>query len=117
MLGLSTDELAGLTVDELAGNITAIKMMLHYYRQLVDENGGMRNNINTLQTYMSAYEAKRSNSAAGAILLAISNVPIGFGINMLTSQSQQPPSRWSSIVIGAVLIAAGIYFSFFKDRS
>lgn len=117
MLGLSTDELAGLTVDELAGNITAIKMMLHYYRQLVDENGVMRNDINTLRTYMSAYETKRSNSATGAILLAISNIPIGFGVNMLTSESPQPPSGWPSIVIGAALIAAGIYFSFIKDRS
>ena len=35
MLGVSTTELAGLSVEELTGNATAIKMMIHYYKQLV----------------------------------------------------------------------------------
>jgi hypothetical protein len=38
ILGLSTNELAGLSADELIGNPTAIRMVLHYYAQLVEEN-------------------------------------------------------------------------------
>ena len=36
ILGLSTSDLAGLSAEELTDNPTAIKMLLHYYRQLVD---------------------------------------------------------------------------------
>lgn len=115
ILGVSTTELAGLTVDELTGNASAIKMMLHYYKQLVDDNRTLRNEVNTLKTYVSAYDTTKSNSATGALLLAISNVPLGFGINLLTT----PAAYWagvSSIVTGLAMIGGGIYFSFFKDR-
>jgi predicted metalloendopeptidase len=115
ILGVSTTELAGLSVEELTGNSSAIKMILHYYKQLVDENRTLRNEVNTLKTYVSAYDTTKSNSATGALLLAISNIPLGFGINLSTT----PYAFWAgttSIAIGAAMIAGGIYFSFFKDR-
>lgn len=91
ILGVSTTELAGLSVEELTGNSSAIKMMLHYYKQLVDENRTLRNEVNTLKTYVSAYDTTKSNSATGALLLAISNIPLGFGINLLTT----PTAYWA----------------------
>jgi hypothetical protein len=117
ILGVATDELAGLSVDELTGNATAIKMMVHYYRQLVEENNTLKNDNNTLKTYVSAYERQRSNSATGGILLAVSNVSLGFGINLLTSKDTPAAPGVASLLVGIALILAGAYFSFFKDRS
>ena len=115
ILGLSTSELAGLSVDELTGNSTAIKMLVHYYKQLVHENQTFRNEVNTLKTYVSAYDTTKSNAATGAILLAVSNVPLGLGINLLSNPAANSTGV-VTIVIGVAMIAAGIFFSFFKDK-
>lgn len=112
ILGLSTQELAGLTPDELTNNPVAIKMLLHYYRQLSDENNGLKNDNNTLKTYVDAYERYRTNSAVGAILLAISNVSIGFGVNLLTSGTNWPGI--ASLIVGIALVVGGIYITFKK---
>jgi hypothetical protein len=114
ILGLSTNELAGLSADELTGNPTAIRMVLHYYAQLVEENNNLRNETNTLKTYVTAYDNKKSNSAAGAILLALSNVSVGFGVNLLTIE--QIWAGAASLVAGLGMVAGGIYFSFLKDK-
>jgi hypothetical protein len=50
ILGLSTSRLAGLSAEELTENPTAIKMLLHYYRQLTDDNTRLKNDNNTLKT-------------------------------------------------------------------
>jgi hypothetical protein len=116
ILGLSTSQLAGLSVDELTGNPTAIKMLLHYYRLLVDDNTRFKNDNNTLKTYVDAYQQQKSNTATGGILLAVSNISVGFGVNLLTGTS---PHTWpgiSSLVVGVTLVISGIYFTFFKDR-
>ena len=115
ILGLSTDDLAGLTVDELESNPTAIKMLLHYYTKVIDENRSLKNQANTLRTYVDAYGEKKSNSATGAILLAISNISIGFGVSLLISNNPGP--GWSSLAVGVCLVGAGIYFSFFKGKN
>ncbi len=85
ILGLSTDDLAGLSAKELTGNSTAIKMLLHYYRQLVDANTSLRNDNNTLKTYVDAYNRQKTNSVTGAVLLAVSNISIAaFPLRRLT---------------------------------
>ena len=112
ILGLSTDELAGLTAEELTENQTAITMLLHYYRQLVDDNSALKNENNTLKTYVEAYGRQRTNTSVGAILLAVSNVSVGFGVNLLTSGNIGP--GYSSLAVGASLILAGIFFTFRK---
>jgi hypothetical protein len=114
ILGLSTSELANLTADELTDNPTAIKMILHYYRQLVSDNNSLKNDNNTLKTYVSAYDKQKSNTATGAVLLSISNISIGFGVNLLSTNQFWP--GLCSLLAGLALIAAGIYFSFIKDR-
>ena len=116
ILGLSTSQLAGLSADELTGNPTAIKMILHYYRQLLDDNTRLKNDNNTLKTYVDAYQIQKSNTTTGAILLAVSNISIGFGVNLLTGIS---PATWpgiASLVVGLSLIVSGVYFTFFKER-
>lgn len=113
VLGLKITELAGLSVHELENNPTAILMMMHYYRQLVGENLALRNEINTLNTYVDAYKRKRTNSAIGAVLLALSNVSVGFGVNLLSNPSSV--SIWpglSILIPGLAMIAVGLWFSY-----
>jgi hypothetical protein len=117
ILGLSTSELAGLSADELTDNPTAIKMLLHYYRQLSDDNTRLKNDNNTLKTYVDAYGRQKSNTATGGILLAVSNISIAFGVNLLTGTT---PNIWagvSSLIVGVTLVISGIYFTFWKDRN
>lgn len=115
ILGLSTNELAGLSVDEITGNKVAINMIMHYYKKLVDENNALKNEKNTYQTYVTAYNNKKSNAATGNILVALSNIFIGFGINLITSNN-----NWvggSALFLGVALTIVGMYFTFFKERN
>lgn len=109
ILGLSTSELAGLSVDELTGNKTAITMVMHYYKQLSDQNTSLRNDLNTLKTYVDGYRTVRHDARTGAILLAVSNVGIGFGVNLLTTGTTWPGI--ATFLPGLTLLFAGLYFS------
>ncbi len=109
ILGLSTDGLAGLSVDEITGNKTAITMIMHYYRILVEENTSLKNDLNTARTYVAGYAAKKVNSGIGATLLLVANVCIGFGVNLLTSQ--QTAAGSATLIPGLVLAAVGTYFT------
>lgn len=109
ILGLSTDELAGLSVDELTGNKTAITMVIHYYRILLDENTSLKNDLNTARTYVEGYTLKKNNSLIGAILLLASNISIGFGVNLLTSNQVWP--GLATLIPGIVMALVGVYFS------
>ena len=109
LLGLSTNQIAGLTVDELLNNKTALTMLLHYYIQLLNENTTFKNEVNTLKTYVEGYERKKIYASIGSILLAASTILVGFGVNLLT-----PSTNWPGIVTlggGVVLIIFGLYFS------
>jgi hypothetical protein len=112
ILGLSTSEVAGLSVDELIENKTAITMLIHYYKKLVDDNNALKNEVNTLKTYVDAYQRKKTFVTIGATLLAASNILVGFGVNLLTTANLWP--GLSSIIPGIALIAVGLYFSY-KD--
>lgn len=113
ILGLSTSDLAGLSVDEITGNKVAITMIMHYYKQLADENTALKNERNTLNTYVKAYETKKSNSATGNILLIISNICIAFGVNLITGGNGWP--GFACLIPGLSLGIAGVYFTFFKE--
>ena len=109
ILGLSVDELAGLSIDELTGNKTAITMVIHYYKQLVDDNSALRNEVNTLRTYVSGYAAKKNNARVGAFLLLCANICIGFGVNLLTDGQMAP--GLATLAPGLVLAGFGTFFS------
>lgn len=114
ILGLSTSELAGIDIEDLVGNLTAIRMVVHYYKRLVDDNITLRNENNTLKTYVDAYKTQKSNSVTGAVLLFFSNIIIAFGINLLTISFSWP--GLASLLSGLCIAAAGTYFSFFKEK-
>lgn len=109
ILGLSTDELNGLSVDELTGNKTAITMVMHYYKILQEENVTLRNDLNTAKSYVEGYGTKKTNATIGAVLLLVSNVGIGFGVNLLTSNQIWP--GLVTFVPGLCIAAAGTYFA------
>lgn len=109
ILGLSTDELNGLSVDQLTGNATAITMVMHYYKVLQEENVTLRNDLNTAKSYVEGYGTKKTNSTIGAVLLLVSNVGIGFGVNLLTSNQLMP--GLVTFIPGLCMAAAGLYFS------
>jgi len=111
ILGLSTTELADLTVGEVTNNETAIKMIMHYYKQLVGNNNSLKNENNTLKTYVDGYSRKKVNSGVGATLLAVSNVLTGFGINLLTSSTNYWPGG-VLLGIGILLIILGLFLSY-----
>ena len=115
ILGLSTGDLAGLSVDEVTGNKTAITMVMHYYKQLVDENGALKNDLNTLKTYVDAYGAKKLSGNVGAVLQICASIFLGFGINLLTTDASKAPG-WMMLVGGLVAQAFGLYYSLRDGR-
>ena len=69
LLGVSTAELAGLSVEEIKDNRTAILMMMHFFRQLSDENASLKTDVNTLRTYVEAYNRKTGDAKVASVLL------------------------------------------------
>lgn len=112
-LGFSTEKFAELSLEEIVNNVPAIKMIMHYYKQLVDENNAQRNELNTYKTYVDAFERKKTDSSISAIFFLVSNISIGFGVNILT---QQNPHIAGWFLLGFGLISAGvaIYFNFLR---
>jgi hypothetical protein len=109
-LGFAVDELAGLSVDELAGNKVAVTMVLHYYKQLAEENSALKNERNTLSTYVESFGQKKSDARTGAILAALSTVFTGAGINLITSDMHSPVGYIVALP-GIAALIAGLYFS------
>jgi hypothetical protein len=84
-------------------------MLLHYYKQLLNENTSLKNEVNTLKTFVDGYERKKIYSSMGSILLATSNILIGFGVNLLTLSTNWP--GLATLLAGIILIVIGLYFS------
>jgi hypothetical protein len=114
-LGMSPDSFAEVKSEEVVNNLTAVKMILHYYKKLTEDNQTYKNDLNTYKTYADAFSKKQSNSATSAILLILSNVLIAFGVNFLTSN---PPINvgWFLLISGGLSTLAGLYFNFWKDK-
>lgn len=111
MLGLPTDDIAGITVEKLINNETALTMMLHYYKILVAENNRLKNDNNTLKTYVDAYETKRSDSILSSLLILIAGIFSSFGTNLLTAQFEQTKTLTNTG--GRLLLSASIILSLF----
>lgn len=114
-LGISPEKFAEVDVKELVNNETAIKMLLHYYTKLTDENKTQKNDINTYKTYVGAYDKKKSNAATSATLFILSNLSIAFAVNLLT-KPLLVNAGWFLLIMGGALASAGLYFNFWKDK-
>lgn len=116
ILGLPTSDLAGLSVDEIVGDPVAITMLMHYYKQLVDENNSLRNDLNTLKTYVEGYRSKKLDASIGAPLQVLATILIAFGVNLLTADSSTAAS-WLLLIAGIITALVGLYFSLREDRA
>ena len=107
-LGMAPEKFAEVNAEELVNNETAIKMLLHYYSKLTDENKAQKNDINTYETYAGAFDKKQSNATTSAILLILSNLSIAFSVNLLTNT---PPvnAGWFLLAMGVILALSGLY--------
>lgn len=113
-LGFSTDKFTEVDIKEVVNNEAAIKMLMHYYKQLVDDNKTLKNDVNTYKTYADAYEKKTSNSSTSSFLFLASNISVGFGINILT-ENQQTNAGWFLLATGVLFAIGATYFSFWKN--
>ena len=59
LLGVPTGEIANLSVDDIVNNKSAVTMLFHYYKAMKEENTSLKNERNTLQTYVSAFVKKK----------------------------------------------------------
>lgn len=116
-LGFQQASLAGVTVDDLLKNKAALTMLLHYYHQLHDENGSLRNDLNTAKTYVTGYQTKKIKTRTGAILQAVAALPLGFSINIITSGNDAlTTAGWTILAIGVVLQAMGLIYAFLGEN-
>jgi hypothetical protein len=113
-LGVSVEELAGLSVQEIVGNETAVKMVMHYYRQLSEENAALKNDLNTATTYVSGYELKRVDVSVGAGLQFVASLFLAFAVNILTGDGKPSPG-YLLLVAGLVCQAIGLFFSLRRE--
>lgn len=112
VLGVPTENLAGLSVDEVCGNKVAVTMVLHYYRLLVNQNAALRNQLNTANSYVDAFKSKKTRTTIAAFLFLTSNVGTGFGINLITSG--QTSAGWMTLIPGILFAITAIVLSFFN---
>jgi hypothetical protein len=91
VLGLSTDAIGDVSLDELAGSRPALKMLLHKYGEYIDENRNLQKRIQSLETelqiyvsYRDGYKQKLVNAKVAALLNIVGVVLIGFGVNLNT---------------------------------
>lgn len=91
-------------------------MLLHSYHRLLDENGALRNDLNTAGTYVNGYGRSKVRTGIGAVLQALAAVPIGFAINILTGGNDALSNAgWTLLVIGSVLQIYGLVLAFWGE--
>lgn len=113
ILGVPIDTLAGLSVEELYQNKTAITMLVHYYKNLLDDNMSIKNQLNTYTSYKQAYAIRRHYTFISALLFLCGNTVTAFGVNILTSASSV--SGIATFSSGLLITLLGTFFSFRSD--
>lgn len=112
-LGFIQSSLAGVTVDDLLKNKPALTMLLHDHNRLNNENGTLRNELNTANTYVRGYEDTKTRAKTGAIYQAAAAIPTGFSINILTGGNDAlVTTGWAVLAIGLFFQVVGLYYAF-----
>lgn len=136
MLGLGSDSIGSVSIEELAGNIAATRMIVRQYLELEEsigqlrltnqrhenelskrgENEQLRNKVAALEQqltiyedYAKAYATKKWAARFGSFLQFVSSVAVGIGVNLSTPVLS---TGGISLVALAVIVAtAGIYLA------
>ena len=111
LLGLQPDGIGTVSIEELAGNVAAVRMLVRQYFELEEatdqlrktverqegelgkrgENALLRNSVAALEQqlrvyeeYEKAYSNKKWTSRLGSFLQLVSSVAVGVGVNLST---------------------------------
>lgn len=104
------DNIDGVTIDEIITNKTALKMLLHNYQKISNENEMLKQDLERQSTFERGLERKNDDSKTAGIFSFISTLAVGFAINFVTTDLNSKPG-WILLIIGIVLEVVSIYFS------
>ena len=104
------DNIDGVTIDEITRNKTALKMLLHNYKKISNENEMLKQDLKRQATFERGLEKKNDDSKIAGFCSLISTIAVGFAINFVTTDVHSI-SGWILLIIGIVMESASIYFS------
>ena len=107
------ENIDGVTLDELLRNRTALKMLLHIYQKIQDENIMLKQDLQRQSTIEKELDRKIEFSKISAILSLCSSISLSFGINFVTSNTSDIKG-WVLNVLGIIFQIISIYYNFRK---
>lgn len=118
-------EVAGTALEELVDNKPALKVVLHAFRQSVDENIALKQQQSFDKAEIARLEKEKQDiiinhskdnaeKTIGTTLSFVGSIPIAFGVNILTSNVNLP-AGYSCLVLGVILSVLGMVFSFYRN--
>lgn len=108
-------EVAGISVQELVNNETALKLVIHTFRQTVDDNVALKQQQNFDKSEIAKLNRENRDKTIGTMFTFTSSIPIGFGINILTSNSN-PNAGWACLIVGFLLWLGGMILSLLSSQ-
>jgi septal ring factor EnvC (AmiA/AmiB activator) len=96
-------------VDEIAGNKTAIKIVLDSCQKIEKENKSLKKQIDTLNSNVEENKEKKRNTQVALVLAAISSLLTAFAINLLTADKIKEGVM--VFIPGIVVMVTSLYFS------
>ena len=107
------ENIDGVKIDELLGNKTALKMLLHNYQKIQNENVMLKQDLQRQSTIEKELDRKTDFSKISGIFALFSSVALGFGINFVTNDSGDVKG-WIISILGVAFQIISIYYSFRK---
>ncbi len=107
------ENIDGVTLDELLENKTALKMLLHNYQKIQNENIMLKQDLQRQATIERELDRKTDFSKISGIFAFCSSVSLSFGINFVTNNINDIKG-WILSILGIVFQIISIYYSFRK---
>ncbi len=111
-LGIEED-IDGVTIDELLENKTALKMLLHNYQKIQNENIMLKQDLQRQSTIEKELDKKKDFSKISGIFALFSSIVLSFGINFVTNEIGDIKG-WILTVMGITFQIISLYYSFRK---
>lgn len=113
-LGIDTTSLGSLKPKDIMGNKSLATTVLSYTRNCEQKIAELETKVETQSTYVTAYNKNKLLSRIASVLSLISTIAIAFGVNFLTSttNNNQKPG-FIFLAFGIVLAFISIVLSFF----
>lgn len=107
------ENIDGVKFDELLENKTALKMLLHNYQKIQDENIMLKQDLQRQSTIEKELDKKEENSKTSGIFALCSSIALGVGINFITNDISDIKG-WVLSVLGVTFQIISLYYSFRK---